>query len=764
MKKMYLRSTIIAISAMFIFSLIGINGFSQIKREKKNYTVEFNQVRNNEMSLVFTVSEYSISKKEYKGISYSYINTEFGVKTTDAGYAELPMLNASVQLAPDKNVTAEVIYGTYEDINLDYPLLPSKGNLTRAVDPATIPYEIAAASLVDEWYPLNVTNIDEPYIFRDVRGTNVYVCPMQYNAVKKILRVYNSITVKLTENDETPINPLTYNKEVLGEMFSIYKSLFINYNTRANWTNEVGEVGDILVITTSTFESAITTSYIRWKRQMGYKVTLKIVATGTNVAADIKTAYAENNKILYVLLVGDWADIKTPTAAITTSEDPIDMMMGCVVGTDNYPDIIIGRFSAKTTEHVTTQYAKTKQYEFSPTLNGTWYKSALGIGSAEGSGSGDDGEDDKTHIGYLYTGRLGPFGYSNHYTAYDTSATPSMVSSPLNNGVGVINYCGHGSQTAWGTTGFSSTNVASLQNGFMLPIIFSVACVNGAYHLGDCFAEAWLRKDAGGAVAALMATANQDWTPPQKAQDYFADLMVGGHTYSGSQVGTNTDHGKTHFGSIVLNGEILMYSEGGSSTLNTLKTWVIFGDPSLQIRTDTPKNLTLDNEAIYTGSNTYNVKVDGTNFKGALVSIWDKTNNPISGFTDASGNITLNNTIPLGANAVLTITGYNLYTYQLNTTVASHSSLTTENIFNNTVKISPNPASSQVKISIDNAINGTYNVEIMNLAGQVILSNVFEKNSTYFTQEIGLTSLTKGAYLIKFSNNENIGFQKLLVN
>ena len=30
--------------------------------------------------------------------------------------------------------------------------------------------------------------------------------------------------------------------------------------------------------------------------------------------------------------------------------------------------------------------------------------------------------------------------------------------------------------------------------------------------------------------------------------------------------------------------------------------------------------------------------------------------------------------------------------------------------------------------------------------------------------EIDLSNLTKGAYLIKFSNNENTGFQKLLLN
>ena len=763
MKKMYLRSTIIAVAAMFIFSLIGINGYSQIKKEKKNYTVEFNQTRNNEMNLTFTLGDYAITKKESSGVTYSYIKSEFGVQTMDKGYAELPMLSASVQLTPDKNVSMEVIYGTYEDINLDYPLLPSKGNLTRAVDPATIPYEIAPASIVDAWYPVNSATIEDPYILRDVRGTNVYVYPMQYNAAKKILRVYNTITVKLTENTTTPINPLTYNKKVNSEMFNVYKSLFINYNTRANWANEVGEVGDILIITTSTYAASMN-DYIAWKKQMGYNVTLQTVSAGTVVTDNIKTAYTANTKLLYVLLVGDWADIKTPTVSITTSADPIDMMMGCVVGTDNYPDIVIGRFSVGSTTHVTTQANKAIAYEKTPEKNGTWYKKALGIGSSEGSGQGDDGEMDKTHIGYIYTGRLQPFGYNQLYTAYDPGATASQVSSAVNSGVSVINYCGHGSQTSWGTTGFSSTNVNSLTNAAKLPFIFSVACVNGAYHSGDCFAEAWLRKLNGGAVAALMCTVNQDWQPPMKGQDYFADLIVGGHTYSGSQVGTNTDHGKTHFGSISLNGMILMYAEGGSSALNTLKTWAVFGDPSLQVRTDTPKDITLSTEVVYSGSNTYNVKVGGVNFKDALVSIWDGTNAPISGLTDASGNVTLNNTIAFGSSAKLTVTGYNLYTFTKDVTVTSHTALPTENSFSNSVIVSPNPASEQVKISIDNAINGTYNVEIMNLAGQVVLSKVFEKNSTYLTQEIDLTNLTKGAYLIKFSNNENIGFQKLLLN
>ena len=89
---------------------------------------------------------------------------------------------------------------------------------------------------------------------------------------------------------------------------------------------------------------------------------------------------------------------------------PWSHMLGCVVGTDNYPDIIIGRFSANSTTDVTTQANKTVTYEKTPTVGGTWYKTALGI--ASNKGPGDDNELDYEHIGNIWKGRLSKFTYT----------------------------------------------------------------------------------------------------------------------------------------------------------------------------------------------------------------------------------------------------------------------------------------------------------------------------------------------------------------
>ena len=71
-----------------------------------------------------------------------------------------------------------------------------------------------------------------------------------------------------------------------------------------------------------------------------------------------------------------------------------------------------------------------------------------------------------------------------------------------------------------------------LTNGDKLPFIISVACNNGDFDLGTCFAEAWLRKEDGGAIMFMGASISQPWNEPMRGQDYFMDVLIGGYDYS----------------------------------------------------------------------------------------------------------------------------------------------------------------------------------------------------------------------------------------
>ncbi|MFP4472224.1 MAG: C25 family cysteine peptidase, partial [Bacteroidales bacterium] len=624
----------------------------------EGYEVKFKQTGQGDYQLDFTIDQYDFRQVNLSDQDFTQILFDGSVRTQDKGFAALPFINANVQLDPVKNVSMDVVVNEFEDFQLNFPLVPSRGAIYRDQDPSRIPYVIAEESLVDEFYPAQTADITEPYIIKDVRGATVYFYPFRYNAVTQTLRVYTSVTVNITQNTTAPVNPLYVTSgKLFKEMEGLYKSVFINYeNTRDDLT--VAEAGDILVITTARDEDAIQ-PYIDWKMEKGFEVFKEVVATGTNVKDLIQQKYDENNDILYVQLVGDWADIKCDLGGGANA--PMDPMLGCVVGTDVFPDIAIGRFSASSSAHVTTQVDKSITYEKMP--SGDWYSSAIGVGSDEGAGIGDDGEIDYEHLDIIYDNKLDPFTYDTYNPVYEPSATATMVKNFIEQGASIINYTGHGSQTSWGSSGFSNSNIAQLTNGDMLPIIFSVACVNGAFHSGECFAEAWLKKENGGAVITLMATINQPWTPPMRGQDYFNDIITGGYDYNANPgSGISTDEGRTIIGSVVANGLVLMYTESNATNdLHTLQTWTTFGDASLQIRTAAPQQLTLSNNVMLVGTPfETTVNAGGDPVEGALVSL-SQDGVYSSAYTDASGNVSVPNEF-LPGDVTLVVTGFNTST------------------------------------------------------------------------------------------------------
>jgi Peptidase family C25. len=84
---------------------------------------------------------------------------------------------------------------------------------------------------------------------------------------------------------------------------------------------------------------------------------------------------------------------------------------------------------------------------------------------------------------------------------YDPSGSVAEGEVAVDEGLSIINYTGHGSNTSWGNgCPMNNTNVNGLTNLGMYPWLWSVACVNGEFHFGTCFAETWIRPPLGVAV------------------------------------------------------------------------------------------------------------------------------------------------------------------------------------------------------------------------------------------------------------------------
>jgi agmatine/peptidylarginine deiminase len=177
-----------------------------------------------------------------------------------------------------------------------------------------------------------------------------------------------------------------------------------------------------------------------------------------------------------------------------------------------------------------------------------------------------------------------------------------------------------------------------------------VACVNGNFVSTTCFAEAWMRNThGGGAVGIYASSINQSWNSPMRAQDEVTDLLIA----------------ETHttLGGLYYNGSCKMMDVYGSDGVNMFKTWNIFGDASLQIRSKTPLAMTVNHPAsIYTGTNSVSVS---TGVAGALVAL--TYNNTIYGkaFTNSNGIAAVNFTNPpIGEiTYTVTVTAFNRVTY-----------------------------------------------------------------------------------------------------
>lgn len=459
-----------------------------------------------------TIIQYQIGRfekfsVEIDGEKWNTVYINPGAVTHDKGYPQLPVFNRSIVIDGRSTMKMEVYDVEYED--LDLPLAPSKGHLTRETNPEEIPYTFEKIYDVDEFYPREIASLSEPYILRDFRGIVVQTTPFAYNPVSRKLRVFTSFKIRIYADGRDTVNTL-YSRpgKLLTSFRSIYENHFLNWDSQ-RYTMVDETFGKMLVICHSNYLSQAQ-PFVDWKIQKGIPTELiefsTIGSTSSQLQTYIQNRYDADNEIAYIQLIGDLAHIPSPTS----DGGEADPLYSLVSGSDHYPDIFIGRFSAESAMDVTTQVNKSIAYERDATTSDTWLSRAFGIGSS--SGTGDDGEYDWEHIDNIKTDLVN-YGYTTVDEIYYDSSTASQVSAAVNAGRGFGNYCGHGSVTSWSTTGFNNTNVNALSNSGMTPFIFSVACVNGDFS-STCFAEAWVRKSGGGAVAFYGSSVNQPWDRP----------------------------------------------------------------------------------------------------------------------------------------------------------------------------------------------------------------------------------------------------------
>ena len=531
----------------------------------------------------------------------------------------------------------------------------------------------------DASYPGKLAEIVSEGKIRDISYIKIEFYPVQYNAKQGMATIYDEITIELSWDISEPISVESDFDH--SYFYNFYENVFLNWQGFLENTQIIepikessngfrGEGCDYLIITHPDFQSEIN-ELANWKNSKGFmtKVVDTTIAgsTSTEIKQYIQDAYDNwDPRPSYLLLVGDNEFIPT-----SSSDTGTDLYYATVNGSDYIPDIFHGRIPADTPEEAEIIVQKILTYEQTPPSLSSFYENF--VVAAYFQDDEQDGYETRRFVrtseelrDYLLTQNydgeriyvtesyINPTHYNNGYYG-DGEPLPEELLRPnfpwdgeaddiinaIENGVFILNHRDHGFEDGWGDPYFDTGHVDALTNGELLPVVFSINCLTGQYDNYECFAEKFLRKEGGGAVAVFAAT--------RVSYSGYNDYLCRGF-YDAQWPDFDTDIGTDlpmyTLGELMNYGKVYMTQTWGDPwgyEDYTFELFHVFGDPTMEIWSAEPQDLNVT--YTYTGDILeVAVKSGADPVVGALVCLFQESGFFMKGKTCPSGRVLLDTT------------------------------------------------------------------------------------------------------------------------
>ncbi|MGD8439681.1 MAG: C25 family cysteine peptidase, partial [Holophagae bacterium] len=596
--------------------------------------------------LHLSVSEVTLDRISIDGADWAVVRTPDSHNLVLRGLPSLPRLTGEYLLDRTGGIELELLDRRVREIDLDsYGLAgvaPSKGHFDRGTDPATVPWifddKVYGGTSA---FPFDDADVGVPFIAGPVRGQSLQLPIAFWRPDTNVLTVVEEARFRIVHRTDADNPRLGPNRPLTGLFDGPARLNAVNYDTTRTRYTPFVETGRLLILADDDFVDEVQ-PLADWQTLVGYPTLLVPVSTAGSTAAQIKSyiqsLYDSPGGLTWIILVGDSDQI--PSLTGVNEGATCDPCYTKLEGADNRPDAAISRISAQTEADVTVQVDKILDYDRFPDTGsaGAWYGKGFGVAGDDTGGT--PSYADWERVEFLRDDLIAP---AYNFTEFDQlyhSPSASQVGASINDGRSLGLYIGHGGETYWVTSGFSVTDINNmLTNADTLPVIWSVACVNGRFDRsgGDCFGEAWLKKDGGGAVSFEGATTNESWVPPCDAQRGVVDSL---------RLETAFTTGGQH-----VNGKLYCMDINGDSNSSEgtrfMEQSTLFGSVTLWPRTlpavapDEPDDFTSDG-----GTASLTVKVGGAPLAkagGAIVSFYDDAggiNVVGSGLIDANGVVT----------------------------------------------------------------------------------------------------------------------------
>jgi hypothetical protein len=226
------------------------------------------------------------------------------------------------------------------------------------------------------------------------------------------------------------------------------------------------------------------------------------------------------------------------------------------------PTVATGRLPVGTVTDDTTVIGKIAGYE-GQASSGSWTSNALMVADK------NDTENFTLDSQTVQSSLPGTMQVTDIFVdTVGTSNAKTDIVAGINSGQLLVNYLGHGSEEQWsGSDIFDTTAAESLNNGSQLPVFLIMDCLNGMFQ--DIYAQplgvTLLLTPNGGAVAVIASSGLNQPVPQTKLDSYVVQNALGAAK------------------STTL-GEALVGAKSSISDKDVRRTFVLFGDPAMQIK------------------------------------------------------------------------------------------------------------------------------------------------------------------------------------
>jgi hypothetical protein len=275
----------------------------------------------------------------------------------------------------------------------------------------------------------------------------------------------------------------------------LFRAILVNPEaalpTKAAFAVEEWDTSDgaeLLVITYPPFEDELQ-PWIDWKILMGMPtIVVSTSVTGmlkTEIKNYIQTAYDTwDIPPAFVLFVGDPDDDQVPTWG--EWEDPCigDNEFGCVDGTDQYPDVLPGRFACDTEAQVQLFCEKHLNYEMRPDTTDDWTLRSVGVVREEDCPFDPHGSTDSSYIASVnyMLDRCDSAGFVSTEIFTKCSGDHAIdAQTYIETGCNFISYRGQGMRDWWDPF----EGLQQLYAGGRCPVIVSITCGMGDFRSSD---------------------------------------------------------------------------------------------------------------------------------------------------------------------------------------------------------------------------------------------------------------------------------------